>query len=188
MSSSTSSLRSITTLLYSLVTIARCAAGKEARTVAIAGVERTKSPIRSVRESRILTSPAAFQFAEIGFVRQRPRVRTSAPLSSRSARQAREPARKARLEMQSPQYVAWKPRCIGLIPGRKIRSPVGMTAHELYGRARLRLGLRDHPIHALRARTGLEMIDQRAWVKDGANTRRTQAQSDVDILPTVLGE
>ena len=58
MSSSTSLLRSMTTRLYSLVTIATCASGNEARTVAIAGVERTRSPIRSVRESRIFTRAA----------------------------------------------------------------------------------------------------------------------------------
>ena len=164
-----------------------CAPGKEARTVAIAGVERTKSPIRSVRESRILTIAACVRAR-----RNRLHWPVPGPSATRRdpipvARQRGEPAPKARLEMQTSQNRV-KPALYGVDSSRQIRAPMRMAPHELHGSAGLRSRLRNHLLNVRPLRARLEMVDERSRVKDRPNARESQAQSDVDVLPAILRE
>src|SRR5271155_478845 len=110
------------------------ASGNEARTVAIAGVDKMRSPMRSVRESRIFKG--TFELFEVGFVCE------TAGGSQLGVGERAVDVQVAQSPLQAARGMQAAGNCVEaalqrIESGRKIRAPMRVKFRQLHGRARL---------------------------------------------------
>src|SRR5579864_1491076 len=146
------------------------ALGNDARTVAIAAVERIRSPTLSVRESRM----CMFQLFKIGS-------------AAKPARRSQFPVRERAIDRDVAQRGSVGPCGIdtpkppmdcalhGVVAGCKIGAPMRMQTCKLHGGSRLCPSLANHLLQIAAAGARLEVKDECISVEYRANARKAQA-------------